>query len=161
MARIRRSAGRRKFYIAYGSNLDKARMAQRCPQAVPYASGWLDGWELIYRGSKTGNYATIRPAKKEFVPVGIWQITQLDEAMLDRYEGYPTFYHKKTITARLDTGELIEGLVYIMRKDAKPGPPSEFYIDTIYQGYKDFGLDFTYLRDSLYMNLREIRKGRP
>ena len=75
MAMIRRSAGRRKFYIAYGSNLDKARMAQRCPQAVPYASGWLDGWELIYRGSKTGNYATIRPAKKEFVPVGIWQIT--------------------------------------------------------------------------------------
>ena len=118
MARIRRSAGRRKFYIAYGSNLDKARMAH-------------------------------------------WQITKLDEAMLDRYEGYPTFYHKKTITARLDSGELIEGLVYIMRKDAKPGPPSEFYIDTIYQGYKDFGLDFTYLRDSLYLNLREIRKGRP
>ena len=154
-------SGTRKFYIAYGSNLDISRMAVRCPQAEVYGSGWLDDWEMIYRGSKTGNYATIRPAKRKFVPVGIWTITRLDEAMLDRYEGYPRFYHKKTITVRMDNGEIIEGLVYIMRKDAKPGVPSEDYIDRIYQGYGDFGLNYFYLRDSLILNMQEVKRERP
>lgn len=39
-----------RLYVAYGSNLHKKQMEERCPGAVPYAVGTLEGWELIYRG---------------------------------------------------------------------------------------------------------------
>ena len=49
-----------KLYVAYGSNLNKEQMSHRCPDAKPVYTGYLENWELIYRGSKTGAYATIR-----------------------------------------------------------------------------------------------------
>ena len=52
-----------KLYVAYGSNLNKQQMRHRCPSAKPVYTGYLNNWELIYRGSKTGSYATIRRKK--------------------------------------------------------------------------------------------------
>lgn len=52
-----------KLYVAYGSNLNKEQMSHRCPDAKPVYTGYLENWELIYRGSKTGAYATIRRKK--------------------------------------------------------------------------------------------------
>ena len=43
-----------KLYVAYGSNLNIAQMALRCPTAHIYGTGLLNNWELIYRGSMTG-----------------------------------------------------------------------------------------------------------
>ena len=156
--------GRRKFYIAYGSNLDMDQMRRRCPTArpyYPYCSGWLNNWELIYRGSKSGNYATIRKAKGKYVPVGVWLITREDERALDKYEGYPVFYQKYKLPVALQSGETIECIVYIMRPDAAVGVPTERYVDTIYRGYGDFDLDYRYLMDSLILNLNEVKKERP
>lgn len=90
-----------KLYVAYGSNLDKEQMKYRCPSARPVQSGYLDNWQLIYRGSKTGAYASIRYKKGCRVPVGLWEITKHDERFLDRYEGYPIFYQKKNIFVHL------------------------------------------------------------
>ena len=52
-----------KLYIAYGSNLNLAQMAARCPSASIYAAGLLNNWELIYRGTQTNSHATIRRKK--------------------------------------------------------------------------------------------------
>ena len=59
----------KKLYVAYGSNLNIAQMALRCPTAHIYGTGLLNNWELIYRGSMTGSYATIRRRKGSAVPV--------------------------------------------------------------------------------------------
>ena len=48
-----------KLYIAYGSNLNLAQMAARCPSASVYAKGVLNNWELVYRGRKANSHATI------------------------------------------------------------------------------------------------------
>lgn len=61
---IRRKEIVMKLYVAYGSNLDKKQMKYRCPLARPVQSGYLDNWQLIYRGSKTGAYASIRYKKR-------------------------------------------------------------------------------------------------
>lgn len=56
-----------RLYVAYGSNLHKKQMEERCPGAVPYAVGTLEGWELIYRGLEPEKiYATIQ--KKKVLP---------------------------------------------------------------------------------------------
>lgn len=138
----------KKYYIAYGSNLNKEQMSWRCPDASPVYKGYLKDYELFYAGSKSGNYATIRKKKGAVTPIGIWEISKRDEASLDRYEGYPIFYFKETLKLKF-LGKEINAIVYIMRKDAIEGRPSNMYIRTVRQGYKDFDLDQTYLTESL------------
>lgn len=149
-----------KLYVAYGSNLDKKQMKYRCPLARPVQSGYLDNWQLIYRGSKTGAYASIRYKKGCRVPVGIWEITAHDEKFLDMYEGYPSFYQKKNICVHLEDGSRVKAMVYIMRSDAAPGVPSKQYMRTILRGYADFHLDENYLIESLIRNQDETGKER-
>ena len=147
-----------KYYVAYGSNLDMNQMQIRCPGARPIGSGFLKDFELIYRGSRTGFYASVRYHEKKFVPVGIWKITKAHEKSFDRYEGYPIFYQKYVVPVAMEDGSTLEGMIYIMRTDAVPGKPSESYVDTIYRGYGDFGLDFRYLRESLDLNEYELKQ---
>lgn len=91
----------KKLYIAYGSNMDEKQMARRCPTARLLGTSELEGYRLLFKGSKTGAYATIEEQKGGRVPVLIWKIGEQDERNLDRYEGYPVFYHKKEIEVQL------------------------------------------------------------
>lgn len=149
-----------KLYVAYGSNLNKEQMSHRCPDAKPVYTGYLENWELIYRGSKTGAYATIRRKKGYRVPVAVWSISETDEKNLDIYEGYPRFYYKQNVYVTLQDGSRIKAMVYIMFNGAKPGRPSERYVDTVYKGYLDFKLNYEFLIDSMLTNNDELKKER-
>ena len=48
-----------KYYLAYGSNLNVRQMMHRCPGAKPVGKMVLEGYELLFKGSKTGSYLTI------------------------------------------------------------------------------------------------------
>ena len=78
-----------KLYIAYGSNLNLAQMAARCPSASIYAAGLLNNWELVYRGTQTNSHATIRRKKGSFVPVLVWEIQPRDDARFYLFVVYP------------------------------------------------------------------------
>ena len=151
---------RRKIYVAYGSNLNIGQMNHRCPDANLLTTGYLKNWTLDFRGSKTGSYATIHRRKGSLVPVALWEISSRDERNLDRYEGYPRFYQKQNVYVHANNGKRVKGMVYIMKSDARIGQPSDFYIETILQGYLDTGLNTDYL-DSFIIenkfNLQRIR----
>ena len=145
-----------KFYIAYGSNLNVSQMAVRCPGARIVDTGIIKNYRLVYRGSKTGAYATVVPAKGATTPVAIWEINDNHEVALDRYEGFPSFYYKKDLTVHLDRGRKIKAMAYVMRDDAKPGYPSDFYVNVCLQGYRDCGLDEKKLWESIAVNNEEM-----
>ena len=156
-----------KYYIAYGSNLHVAQMQRRCPGAIAVGTGWLRGWRLAFRGSKTGAYLTIVPDEDSKVPVGIWKINPEHERALDRYEGYPTFYRKETLrvrvalfhpTAKVDH-RTVNAMVYIMDPRCLPGNPSRLYVQTCAIGYKCFDLPEEYLTRAVNTAWRETRKG--
>ena len=42
------------LYAAYGTNLDPARMGERCPPSPLRATGWLIGWRLSFGGEEHG-----------------------------------------------------------------------------------------------------------
>ena len=77
----------KKYYLAYGSNLNIRQMRYRCPGAVPIGTAVIPDYELLYKGSKTGAYLTIEPKKNSIVPVAVWEVTADDEKRLDAYEG--------------------------------------------------------------------------
>ena len=102
-----------KLYIAYGSNLNLAQMAARCPSASIYAAGLLNNWELVYGGHKANSHATIIRKQGSTVPVLVWEIQPADEYRLDIYEGYPYYYFKKNIMVTI-AGRKKKAMVYIM-----------------------------------------------
>lgn len=143
-----------KYYVAYGSNLNLAQMASRCPYARVYGSGHINNWELIYRGVQGNSHATIRRKKGSSVPVLVWEIEDSDEKRLDAYEGYPRYYVKQNIMVNVG-GSRKKCMVYIMDPSRKPGRPSPYYMEVIRQGYIDNGLDLDYFDDSLARNMIE------
>lgn len=143
----------RRFYIAYGSNLNVPQMRWRCPTATILGTATLKDWELLFRGSRTGSYLTIGEKEGGTVPVVVWEVTPEDEAALDRYEGYPRFYYKKELKLRckgIRTGKwrTVNAFVYIMHEDRPFGVPSETYMETCEEGYDTFYFDKRILHDA-------------
>ena len=84
-----------KFYLAYGSNLNRQQMQFRCPSAKAVGTGVIPNYQLLFKGHGGAAYLTIEPARGSCVPVGIWRVDDVAETALDCYEGYPVFYYKK------------------------------------------------------------------
>lgn len=154
---------KRKYYIAYGSNLNTEQMRFRCPQAEIIGTSEIKDYELLFKGSQTGYYLTIEKKKGGSVPVAVWATTAADEAALDRYEGFPTFYHKAEMelpVKSIRTGKVqnIKCYVYIMHEDRQLGSPSEFYVRTCLDGYRDFGFDEKILMRAIKNSRRMSRE---
>ena len=131
---------KRKYYIAYGSNLNVGQMLRRCPDAVKIGTAVIEDYQLLFRSNSRAGVATIEPCGGGSVPVGVWAVSDSDEASLDHYEGWPWLYEKRVfpVTVR---GKKVRALIYIMTPGHRFAPPSTFYLDTIIEGYADFGFD--------------------
>lgn len=132
---------KKTLYIAYGSNLNVRQMAHRCPDAEAVGTGVIPNFRLTFKALGASAFATIEACEGESVPVAVWQISRRDEAVLDRYEGYPTHYTREQMDVLMDDGECIKGLVYVMNPRAVPHLPSQGYFDAVLSGYRSFGLD--------------------
>ena len=147
-----------KIYIAYGSNMDFPQMERRCPDAEFLGAGVLQNWRLMFKGSLTGSYATIEKEKGLTVPVLLWRISAADEKRLDRYEGFPSFYYKKTVTVA-DVAAVnaswspkngqCKGMAYIMDEKRTLGLPSHSYYGVLAKAYRLFGFDMDILVEAL------------
>ena len=143
----------KRYYIAYGSNLNIRQMLRRCPGARVLGTASLTGWELLFKGSRTGSYLTIEEGGDGMVPVVVWEVTATDEAALDRYEGFPNFYYKRDIQLKykgIRTGKrrTVTAFAYIMHEDRPVGVPSNFYMRTCLDGYNTFRFNKNILIDA-------------
>lgn len=141
------------LYIAYGSNLNLPQMAFRCPTAKVVGASEIKGYELLFRGGRKGAVATVEPLEGSSVPVLLWKIRHGDEQALDRYEGYPHFYRKEMMEVELG-GKTVPGMVYVMNGGHEVGAPSDFYLNTIMEGYKTAGFDTDFLDQAVEKSVR-------
>lgn len=138
------------YYIAYGSNINIEQMARRCPTAKAVCKGILQNYQLTFR-----TFATIEAIQGTKTPVGIWRVQLTDVKALDRYEGFPQQYRKEKATVITENGKEINAMVYIMNK-GKPALPSAYYLATIVQGYKDFGLNADAIHQAIKYTTNQI-----
>lgn len=61
----------KRYYLAYGSNLNVRQMAWRYPTAKAVGTAIIKDYELLFKGSKTGAYLTIEPKSGAEVPVAV------------------------------------------------------------------------------------------
>lgn len=152
----------KRYYIAYGSNLNIRQMRWRCPTARIIGTAELVGWRLLFKGSKTGSYLTIEPFAGSRVPIAVWDVTPEDELALDHYEGYPSFYYKKELTLDIKgikTGKVRRRrvFVYIMHEERPIGIPARAYVETCAEGYRDFGFDVDFLTEAINYSMEAIK----
>lgn len=136
---------KKRYYLAYGSNLNMSQMEKRCPTSRIFGTATLNGYELLFKGSKTGAYLTIEKKHGGQVPVAVWILSPADETNLDWYEGFPDYYYKKDIkvTVKTMSGKTlkVDAFAYIMHENRKLGEPSRHYVRSCQEGYEKFGFD--------------------
>ena len=121
------------LYAAYGTNLDPARMAERCPHSPLRSIGWLTGWRLTFGGEEhgwDGALATIVQDPFEQVFVAVYDVTDEDQKSLDGWEFADTGLYRKTmVRVATMTGELVTW-AYVL--DAfEGGLPSASYLGVL------------------------------
>ena len=153
----------KRYYLAYGSNLNVRQMMIRCPSARMIGTATIEDYRLMFKGSKTGSYLTIEPEEGCSVPVGVWEVSEADELALDRYEGFPSFYYKKELELPITgirTGKVRrrKAFVYIMHEDRLLGVPSNMYMRICMEGYMDFGFNYDTLWEAYEYSRQENGK---
>lgn len=129
-----------RLYVAYGSNLHKREMRRRCPDAIAIGAFYMTDARLVFRG-----VADIEYAADQRVPCGLWRVSPQDEIALDRYEGVKGGFYYREMGIKIEYRKKVYSpLVYLMCSRGVY-PPAEDYVARIRQGYRDFGLDQSYL----------------
>lgn len=152
---IRQARKPYRYYAAYGSNLSVQRMENRCPYAECIGTSMISGYRLLFKKSQTGFYATIEQDANCEVPVLIYRISEYDEALLNRYEGYPRHYYKKyfRLEIRKFNGrkmkEKLLCMAYVLHEDRLLGEPSMEYFRLLDEGYQTWDFDIDILDKGL------------
>ena len=147
-----------KLYLAYGSNLNLGQMAHRCPDSQVAGHAELPRYRLLFRGRPGNAHATIEEAEGRTVPVLLWRVSVRDEALLDRYEGYPYYYDKVQIPVELD-GKTVSAMAYVMQPEFDLNKPSSSYLHTIREGYQAAGFDQAVLDQALEDTRQKMAEG--
>ena len=126
------------YYLAYGMNMNRQAMSERCPKAKPMGGFYLPDHRLMFRG-----VADIRHDRDSVLPVVAWEITHDCLRALDKLEGYPRLYDRRKVNG--------EWWIYDMNGNKnQTHTPSKYYYEMIEQGYEDFDLDDYHLRVALH-----------
>lgn len=86
------------LYAAYGSNMNPAQMAERCPHSPLRGTGWLQGWRLTFGGEDIGwegAMATVVEEAGQRVFVVLYELSEADEHELDHWDGASLDYYRK------------------------------------------------------------------
>ena len=131
------------YYFAYGMLTDPA---------------YMDGVELVGVAELPNfryemlEYANVVPEAGSTVYGCLWVLDRQFLSQLDRIEGYPTLYDRKTVPAYVN-GEKYVAELYTMTPDTveqlQGTRPSQSYINSIVRGYHAAGVPLDQLRQSL------------
>jgi gamma-glutamylcyclotransferase len=131
------------YYFAYGTNLNKRQMAERCPESQPRFMAILHNYKLIFTGWSRqwrGGVTSIKPLRGEKVLGAIYEVSDRDLRLLDKHEGYPGICNRIKVIINRETGEPFEAITYIKARQSEEIKPSPEYLAIIQQGYRDWGL---------------------
>jgi gamma-glutamylcyclotransferase len=131
------------YYFAYGSNLNRKQMRERCPESRPLYVATLPNYKLVFSGWSRqwrGGVASIKPLRGEKVLGAVYELTDKDLRRLDSYEGYPGSYRRLNVTVFNEDGEPVEAVTYIKSEQSEETAPSKGYLAVMEQGCRDWGI---------------------
>ena len=128
------------YYFAYGSNLNKKQMMERCPDNKPVFTATLPNYKLVFAGWSRqwrGGTASIKSFRGDRVRGAIYEVSEQCLRRLDKYEGD---YTRLKVTVFNEDDEPIEAITYIKAGQLEETPPSKEYLTVVQQGLRDWRL---------------------
>ena len=137
------------MYAAYGSNMNPAQMAQRCPHSPQRGTGWLEGWRLTFGGedlSWESALGTVVEDSSARVFVVLYDLSEADEAALDSWDGATLGYYRK-LKVRVTTleGDAVAWLYVVNAYEG--GLPSALYLASMADAAEAAGAPADYVAD--------------
>jgi hypothetical protein len=131
------------LYFAYGSNMDTAAMAKRCPAARPVGAARLmrHRFTLMREG-----YATVVRDPGHAVHGLLWDLALRDVPALDRYEEVGKGLYTKLYCAVMAAQGPRRALVYC-GSNLGPGVALPGYMEAVIGAARDLGLPAAYLAE--------------
>ena len=110
------------WYFAYGSNMDSKRLECRISrQNLEWKVGFIQDYQLTFDklANDGSGYANIQPCQGEVVYGVLYRLTRKELKKLDRCEGVPSHYTRKTVKVRMEDGSIVEAETYFACKTKK------------------------------------------
>jgi gamma-glutamylcyclotransferase (GGCT)/AIG2-like uncharacterized protein YtfP len=147
------------LYFAFGSNLNPAQMAHRCPGHVVVGLAALKEHKLAFPLTSSdwgGGVAGVQVAHGSTVWGIVYDLTDEHVAALDRYEGFlapgndHNLYERERVwveLTRADDGSIPRRVraEYYVPRVTNASPPSRRYLDAILEGARHHRLPDEYL----------------
>jgi gamma-glutamylcyclotransferase (GGCT)/AIG2-like uncharacterized protein YtfP len=130
------------LHFAYGSNMSRALMLGRCPQARPLGAASLSGWRFLITPD---GFASIAPRAGAVVHGVLWNLTVRDLAAINAYESIDSgLYLRRNLTVRHE-GSPARAMVYVARRQGE-GRPRSGYMLEVTEAAREWTLPDSYVR---------------
>ena len=142
------------LYFAYGSNMSRRQMRERCPDHECLGKAALKDHALCFPRHSTFRNCGVSGLAEQ--PGGVvwgvvYRLHDRDLAALDKREGYDPAkplhvnrYNRHTVRVMMN-GDLVECLTYFARPEPGEHVPSVEYLATILEGAEENGLPADYV----------------
>jgi hypothetical protein len=145
------------LYFAYGSNMDRAAMASRCPRSRPLGIGKLPRHRFLIT---TDGYASVVRDNRRSVQGVVWDLSLSDMPALDRYESVHTGLYSKISQPIVMAGGAKRALVYVGR-EAQAGSPKPGYLESVLAAARSWKLPDDYCYELQHGEPAPRRPGAP
>ncbi|GGH25223.1 hypothetical protein GCM10007036_32200 [Alsobacter metallidurans] len=129
------------LYFAYGSNMDRVAMEQRCPRSTIVGLARLPRHRFMIMAE---GYASVVRDPRRTVHGVLWDLALSDIPALDRYESLHTGLYTKINQPVVTPGGARRALVYVGRTD-RPGKPKPGYLEGVVAAARAAGLPADYV----------------
>ena len=127
-------------YFAYGSNLSRQQMKERCPDSRPLFVATLPNYKMVMSGWSRkwmGGVATILHSRGDKVRGAVYEVSDACLRQLDKHEAG---YARLNVTVFDEDNEPHQVVTYIKSGQIEPSQPSRSYGEALRRGYRDWGL---------------------
>jgi len=132
------------LYFAYGMNTNRSEMAQRCPGALS-----LGHARLVDRIFRFATHADVVKCKDSYVDGVLWTIDDFHLNALDRLEGYPYYYNRRSLRVA-HNDRIVMAETYYMQPGNLDSLPGKGYFDLVVEGYNQHNIPLDQVYNSVY-----------
>ena len=148
LAPMRRDS--KKWYFAYGSNMDVAQMQERKVRFWASKKAFLKGYRLTFdtwSDSYGAGVADVVPSPGSVVEGVVYLVEEEVLKILDQYEGvHRDFYRRMKVTVEAEDGETLTATCYeAVHKSQDIIPPSPKYLAKLIRGAETHDLSPSYI----------------
>jgi gamma-glutamylcyclotransferase (GGCT)/AIG2-like uncharacterized protein YtfP len=129
------------LHFAYGSNMSREPMRQRCPEAQAIGKAILRRHRFVIMSN---GYASVVPASFSEVHGILWRITPRDLAALDAYENVAGGLYRRVMRPVVAGGRSLQALVYF-GAEKREGDPRTGYMELVVQAARENELPKDYI----------------